>query len=204
MMEVIHDYVNPYSIANNILQDACNHEKYQLVGKAEENIEYVYAVCDALVAKGHFCELLFTHHDVIHQVQEIVIKEELTRWENKKEPTLKRGQARTDVHLNNALGLEDGPKMKFLIGILFATSTSKIQSPFLEDVIQADAVDMSFGKYTLFLAYARSANGKMVGLGFAILFGNEDKKNWSIFWVFLMKMHPIIMQMKMIITDQDK
>jgi hypothetical protein len=51
-----------------------------------------------------------------------------------------------------------------------------LQAPFLEDETQADATHMSFGQYTLFSAYARSANGKMVALGFAILFGNEDKK----------------------------
>jgi hypothetical protein len=139
----------------------------------------------------------------------------MTCRENRKEPTLERGKSRTDfvndwiveheLLLNDALGVEDSPEMKFLTGILFATSTSKLQAPFLEDVIQADAANMSFGKYTLFSAYAGSANGKMVGLGFAILFGNEDKTNWQTFWEFLTKTHGIINQRsKVIITDQDK
>ncbi len=58
--------------------------------------------------------------------------------------------------LNNALSVEDGPEMKFLIGILFATTMSKLQALFLDHVIQADAAHMSFGKCTLFLAYAGS------------------------------------------------
>ncbi len=59
-------------------------------------MKYAYAVRDALVAKGRLCELLFvsTHHEVIFQVQEIIINEEITHQENNKEPTLERGKAR--------------------------------------------------------------------------------------------------------------
>jgi hypothetical protein len=145
----------------------------------------------------------------------LVLKEELDRRERCNEPTLERGQPRLDyvnqwlldhqIHLHNSLGLEDGPEVKFLTGILMCTSTSKAQAPFLQDVIQADAAHMSFGKYTLFSAYAGSANAKMVGLGFGILFGNENYENWETFWSFLAKSHLIINQpSKTIITDQDK
>jgi hypothetical protein len=177
----------------------------------EDNVKYLYAVRVDLVTKGHFCKLLFsTHHKVICQVQEIIIKEELTHPENNKEPILERGKSRSNfvnnwimehkLLLNNALGVENGPELKFLTGVLFATSTSKLQASFLEDVIQTDSTHMSLGKYTMFSAYAGSANGKMVALGFAILFGNEDKK-----LEFLTKTHRIInLQTKMITTDQDK
>jgi hypothetical protein len=43
--------------------------------------------------------------------------------------------------------MDDGPEIKFLTGILIAPSTYKVQVPFLQDVIQTDAVHMSFGKY---------------------------------------------------------
>jgi hypothetical protein len=46
-------------------------------------------------------------------------------------------------------------------------------------MIQADAAHMSFGKYTLYSAYATTANGNMLALGFAMLFGNKDKENWT-------------------------
>jgi hypothetical protein len=55
-----------------------------------------------------------------------------------------------DVFLCNALGLEDGPPYKFLMGVLIAPSTSKKQVLFLQEVIQTDAAHMSFGKYTLY------------------------------------------------------
>jgi hypothetical protein len=109
------------------------------------------------------------------------------------------------VALTNALGMDDGPEIKFLTGILVAPSTSKVQAPFLQDVIQANAAHMSFGKYTLFSAYASTANMTMVALGFAILFGNKDKNNWTKFWKFIKNTHPIVnLNNKTIITNQDK
>ena len=96
------------------MQDARDHTKAELFEKAEDNVKYAYAVRDHLVTKGHFCKLLFsTHREVICQVQEIIIKEELTHQENNKEPTLESGKSRSDfannwiveheLLLNNAL-----------------------------------------------------------------------------------------------------
>jgi hypothetical protein len=73
----------------------------------------------------------------------------------------------------------------------------------LQDVIQADAAHMSFGKYTLFSAYASTANMTMAALGFTILFGNKDKNNWTKFWKLIKNTHPIInLNNKTIITHQ--
>ncbi len=69
----------------------------------------------------------------------------------------------------------------FLTGIFILPSTSKEQFPFLQEVLQADAAHMSFGKYTLYSVYGTNANGTMSALGFALLFGNEDKKSWKKF-----------------------
>ncbi len=110
-----------------------------------------------------------------------------------------------EVALSDALGTDNCPELKFPTGILVAPSTSKVQAPFLQDVIQADAAHMSFGKYTLFSAYANIANMTMASLGFAILFGNKNKHNWTTFWKFIKNTHPIVnLNNKTIITDQDK
>ncbi len=85
-----------------------------------------------------------------------------------------------DIFLCNAQGLEDGLPYKFLMGIFIASSTSKKQVPFLQEVIHADAAHMSFGKYT-YSVYATTANGNMSALEFAMLFGNKDKENWTHF-----------------------
>jgi hypothetical protein len=70
---------------------------------------------------------------------------------------------------------------------------------------QADGGHMSFGKCTLFSAYANTANGSMAPLGFAIMFGNEDSTNRISFWTFIKSVHPIMNQStKTVITDQDK
>jgi hypothetical protein len=64
---------------------------------------------------------------------------------------------------------------------------------------------MSFGKYTLYSVYGTNSNRAMSALGFALLFGNEDKQSWTWFWNFIKKTHPTINQSNYtIITDQDK
>jgi hypothetical protein len=64
---------------------------------------------------------------------------------------------------------------------------------------------MRFGKYTLYLVYGTNANGTMSALGFALLFGNEDKQSWMQFWNFITKTHPIVNQSNYtIIPNQDK
>ncbi len=100
--------------------------------------------------------------DVIRQLLATVVREELKRREAKKEPVLDRGSQtkefiknwliENDVPLTTQLGMHDGPPLKFLTGVFIATSTSKKQVPFVQDVIQADGAHMSFGKYTLFSA----------------------------------------------------
>jgi hypothetical protein len=110
-----------------------------------------------------------------------------------------------DTFLCDAFGFEDVPQLKFLTGILTSPSTSKEQFPFLQEVLQADAAHMSFGKYTLYSVYGTNANETMSAQRFALLFGNEDKQSWTRFWNFIKKTHPTINQSKYtIITDQDK
>jgi hypothetical protein len=43
LSKVIQDYVNPYAVTNNILQDAHNRAKADLFGKPDDNIRYAYA-----------------------------------------------------------------------------------------------------------------------------------------------------------------
>ncbi len=93
----------------------------------------------------------------------------------------------------------------FFTGILFATSSSKHLALLLQPVIQANGAPSSFGKYTLYSAYAMTANGNMSPLAFGLLFGNEDTKNWSKFWRYVKKIHPCIDSPEVtILTDQDK
>ena len=94
---------------------------------------------------------------------------------------------------------------KILRGIPVATSVSKSMFQTTQEVVQADGAHTSFGKYTLFSTYTTAANGNMANVAFAILFGNEDIKNWTLFWNFATKVHPIInLPQVTLMTDQDK
>jgi hypothetical protein len=125
-------------VTHNILQDACNHAKVDLFGKPDDNIRYAYAVLQDM---GHVCDLIFTGcRDVIRMIQAVVLKEELTCQEHANEPTLEQGTPRKEfvndwllrheVALNNELGMDNDPEIKFLTGILVAPSTSNVQVPF--------------------------------------------------------------------------
>ena len=216
MRGLLANHVHTELISDNLLQEARDWAKLQLFGNADNNVQYCEAVKAAIIGMGHLCEFLYCErHDVIRQLRATVVREELKQREDKTEPALERG-AQTeefiknwliehDVPLTNQLGMHDGPPLKFLTGVFIATSTSKQQVPFLQEVLQADGAHMLFGKYTLFSAYANSANGAMVSLGFAILFGNEDTSNWIRFWEFIKSIHLIVNQpTKTVITDQDK
>jgi len=119
---------------------------------------------------------------------------------------IKEWKANNKVYLSKEFGMEDSPQQfSFLLGILFATSTSKHLVPLAQDLIQADGAHCEYGKYTLFSAYVTTANGNMSPIAFGLLFGNEDTDNWSKFWLFVKKIHPCVnAPAKTIMTDQDK
>ncbi len=84
----------------------------------------------------------------------IVLKEEMDRKKADKQSMTRQEKLEhvntwkkdNDTFLCNALGIEDGPQYKFLMGIFISPSTSKNQVPFLQEVLKADAVHISFGK----------------------------------------------------------
>ncbi len=82
--------------------------------------------------------------------------------------------------------------LKFFSGILFSTSGAQKAIPFLQQVFQADACHMKFGKYTLYSCYGTTANCNTYPVAFGILFGNEDKEGWMDFCDFAKSVHPSI------------
>ncbi len=110
--------------------------------------------------------------------------------------------------------LEDGglgePKLgavplKFSSGISLSTLGARKAVPSLQQVFQADACHMSFGKYTLYSCYSTTANCNTYPVAFGILFGNEDKEGWMDFWYLAKSIHPFIDDTRVtIVTDQAK
>jgi hypothetical protein len=185
-----------------------------LFGEPEDNVKYTNAIAKAIEDMGHTVELIFTDQRApMKTVNAFVLKEELDRLMVEKR-TMKRDKCweyvnnwklGNDILLSNALGVEYCLQFKFLTEVMIAPSTSTNQVLFWQEVIQADAAHMSFGKYTLYSAYAITANDNMSALGLAMLFGNEDKNNWTHFLKFIKKTHLIVDQPnKTILTNQDK
>jgi hypothetical protein len=64
---------------------------------------------------------------------------------------------------------------------------------------------MNFEKYTLYSCYGTTANCNTYPVAFRILFGNEDKEGWKVFWNFAKSVHLSIDDTRVtIITDQAK
>ena len=191
-------YANAYAVTDALIQDAKKLAKDDLFGVPEQNVQYAAGVVSELIAMGHHAELQYgSRKKVVSRIGKVVLVEEGYRRKEAHELQLK-GNERQDfvdawtekhaIELDESLGLEDGPERRFLLGICFATSASVTTVPYLQKVIQADAVHMQIGKYPLFSAYGTSAtNGNMYPVAFAILFGNEDTVNWTIFWEFVKK-----------------
>jgi hypothetical protein len=197
-----------------MIQEACDTAKGDLFGDLDGNVQCAYAIAKAIQQMGHTIDLIFTNQrKTMKTVNAIVLMEEMDR---KKAAKLSMTRQEKFDYVNNwkkdnytflceAFGLEDGPQFQFLTGIFISPYTSKKQVPFLQEVLQADAAHMSFRKCTLYSVYGTNANGTMSALGFALLFGNEDKQSWTQCWNFIKKTHPIINQSNYtIITAQDK
>ncbi len=185
MHKILKPYINKYVLRNNVLQEARDTAKGDLCGDPDKNVKYAYAIANAIQQMGHTIEVVFTNQrTTMKTVNAIVLKEEMDRkkaakldmFRDERVEYVNNWKKDNDAFLCDAFGFEDGPQFKFLTGIFISPSTSKEQFPFLQEVLQADAAHMSFGKYTLYSVYGTNANETMSALGFALLFGNEDKQ----------------------------
>jgi hypothetical protein len=185
MRKILNPYFNAYVLTNNVLQEACDAAKGDLFGNPDDNVQYTYAISKAIQEMGDTVNLIFPNqHKTMKTVNAIVLKEEemdrkkaakLSTTRQEKVDYVNNWKKENDIFLCDAFGLEDGPQYQFLTGIFISPSTSKKQVPFLQEVLQADAAHMNFGKYTLYSVYGTNANGTMSALGFALLFGNLTK-----------------------------
>ncbi len=201
MRDIMKPYAKDYALIDSGLQEAWDNTKLELFRLANDNVCYARGVANQLSRLDHEVELIFgNQRETLKKATAIVLSEEVERWKTAKEimdkaeqlKFIKRWKTDNDVYLNNVFGMEDGLQFLFLMGILFATSSSKHLVPLLQDVIQADVAHASYGKYTLFLAYGTTANGNMSPIAFGLLFGIKDTENWSKFWMFVKKIHPSI------------
>ena len=206
-------YAGSYALTDSILQATRSAAKLQVFGDAARNVTYAHSLENAVKAQGHYIELEFSDYStVMRGIVRVLAYEENRRLKALKEPTL-NAQTRTAfitkwmTDKNDILQESMGSKEdnhRFLSGIMFATSHSVMTVPGLQDVIQADATHIHFGKYTLYSAYGSTADSSMFPIAFAYFFGNEDSEGWSKFWKFVLKIHPMLNSPeKTIVTDQN-
>ena len=206
-----------YALTRSLLQRARTQAKLEVFGCKEENAKYFIALRDELVARNHRVELFTANYDeAISRMLLVVVADEKQRREEKKEQPFRNSEEAAafaqqwmidnDSFVQKHFGTKEA-NCKFILGILFAPVTSIGKVAYLQDLFQADAAHLDFGKYTFFSAYGSTANANAYPLAFGIMFGNEDKISWTKFWNFVKDVHGsdgFGHPSTTIITDQDK
>jgi hypothetical protein len=219
LLGVLGPYGNKYAFTKAIIQKARDLARAEIFGDPGNNVRYILGLQHKMRQLGHECKVIFSNRkETLNKLKLVVLSEAVRNEldENRKmelatkdsaKAFLKHWTRANDSFITRYLGTKND-KRRFVQGIAFATSTSKRTAPNLQEVIQADAAHMNFGKYTLYSAYGTTANAQSSPIAFAILFGNEDKSSWITFWKFALSVHPWLADGVgrgiTIVTDQDK
>jgi hypothetical protein len=106
---------------------------------------YAHGVQAKLRKLGHHVELIFADQlETLQKVCAAILAEEIQQLKKRKTSMdtqeqlkfVKQWKTDNEIFLNNVLvlGLSDGPQMSYLMGILFAPSSSRHLVPLLQDV----------------------------------------------------------------------
>ncbi len=166
-----------------------------------------------MISRGHCCELVTINRGtVMSSISQILVDEENRRrykegWESMDSNTrvsfLATWLSKNKSLLDSEMGVRQGNK--YSSGIVFTPSVSLEVAHEMQNVFQADACHVFFGKYTIYTAYGSCADGSMFPLTFAILFSNETAAGWGRFWEFTIRHYPFLNCPEItVITDQDK
>ena len=190
-----------------------------MFGHPDENIMYLPALAMSLDECGHsFHVVKKTPFQVKKRLLNIILQEKINALANATPPkqmntVQKLGYVDAwqvaNREMLNDVGLGqnciEGGKETFVTGVFLSTAAAKNSVPLLQTVYQADAAHMNFGKYTLYSCYGITANCNALPVALGIVFGNEDREGWGLFWKFAKSHHPMIDQRTVtIITDQQK
>ena len=216
LRHILRPYCRKYALTRGLLQKARDKARLENFGSPLINAQYFEALQQELELRGNHVEIVMTNRDVaISKLQTLIVADEIIRRKEDNKPVLLNNESEARLFLQlwtdenqdfirEHFGSEDD-NCKFVLGILFAPRTVTNTVRYLQNVYQADAAHLQFGKYTFYSAYGSTANSNASPVAFAILFGNEDKSNWTRFWTFANKLHPQLDHKEItIITDQDK
>ncbi len=214
MKLVVSAYVKEKFITSFLLQNARTMARDEIFGDPATKVFFANGLVKKMKKCGVDVKILMKDwQQVLWMLECVVLSDHMHK--NKAECKLMAKAEEIEFvsnwKLENKEVLEDGglgePELravplKFFSGILFSTSGAPKAVPFLQQVFQANACHMNFGKYTLYSYYSTTANCKTYPVAFRILFGNEGKEGWMDFWNFAKLVHPSIDDTRvMIITD---
>lgn len=148
---------------------------------------------------GHHVQILYANRrEILQAVCGVVLHEEMIRlmreertMDREEQVTfIQRWKKENELFLTDKFGMADSThQYQFIKEVLFVPSSCTNVVPLLHNVTQADGAHSQFGKYILYSAYGTNANGQMSAIGFGLLFGNEDERNWKTFWTFIKTLH---------------
>jgi hypothetical protein len=204
MKHVVSTYVKEKFITSSLLQNARTMARDEIFGDPATNVFFANGLVEKMKECGIDVKVLMKDgQQVLRMLDCVVLSDHMC--EDKAEVKLMTKAEKIEFvsnwKLENKEVLEDGglgePKLgavplKFFSGILFSISGAQKAVPFLQQVFQADACHMSFGKYTLYSCYGTTANCNTYPVAFGILIGNEDKEGWMDFWDMAKSVHPSI------------
>ncbi len=213
---ILRSYCRKYALTRGLLQKARDKARLEIFGNPLINVAYFKALAQELEIRGNHVEIVTAKRkDAVNRLQMVVLADEIRCRKEKGEPVLLNDQSAAKLflqlwmHEHRDFVTEhfgsDHANYEFVVGILFAPGTATQIVCHLQNVYQANAAHLQFGKNTFYSAYGSTANSNALPVAFAILFGNEDTSNWVKFWVFAKSLHPHLDDGEItIITDQDK
>ncbi len=214
MKHLVSAYVKDKFITNALLQNARTMARDEIFGDLATNVLFANGFVQKMKELGVDVKVIMKdRQEVLRMLERVVLSDQIRK--NKAEGKLmtkgEKIEFITKWKLTSKDVLEDGglgvPKLgtNILQWDFFSTSGASKAVPFLQQAFQADACHMNFGKYTLYSCYGTTANCNTYPVAFGILFGNEDKEGWKVFWNFAKWVHPSIDGTRVtIITDQAK
>jgi hypothetical protein len=216
---MLQDYANDLFITDNLIHNTRTNIRNKVFGHPDENIMYLPALAMSLDECGHsFHVVKKSPFQVKKRLLNIILQEKINALANATPPKQMNTVQKLEYvdawqvanrEMLNDVGLGqnciEGGKETFVTGVFLSTAAAKNSVPLLHPVYQADAAHTNYGKYTLNSCYGITANCNALPVALGIVFGNEDREGWGLFWKFAKSHHPMIDQRTVtIITDQQK
>ena len=217
MKSMLSLYLKVKFLTKSVLQNAREMAKREIFGLPHVNVQYATGLKTEMEAQGH--NVLLIERDARYvrlMLERVVLQEEIELQKmnkvnmtaNEKQTFLEEWREDNALLLMDgglSLPAEGGEESKFFTGIIFSPSYCKDAVPELQDVYQVDACHLEFGKYTLYSLYGTTANCNTFPIAFAILFGNECREGWTMFFTAVRQWHPTFNKCQTtLISDQAK